>query len=214
MGALDTNVVERVKERFHANCRDLLHEACERLYNKGIISTEVKEEDISAYIKLCIKESKTAQTKHIGLATEVQLYNWDTLLTNTVKKSPRIDLQFCTWFRKDEYSFYVEAKILVEHNVKKTKGSLNAKRLQRRYIKTGIDNYASGRYPQKGCLLGYVLEGDARNIIDGINRMLTLRKRDGETICITSEDEKWREAQSKHKNGELTLTHYFAKFSE
>jgi len=215
MGRLDTNVVSIEKERFSANCRDLLREACEHLYQKGIITTDVQDETISAYIKLCIKESETARARNIGLATEVQLYDWASLSAHSVKQSPRIDMKFCTWSRNDELSFYVEAKILVEHNVKRTTGSLNAKNLQRRYIKTGIDNYVYGRYPQKGCILGYVLEGDAHNITEGINRLLSLNKREDECICISCvKEDKWIEAMSKLKKGTLTLTHYFARFSK
>lgn len=212
---LDKVVIEQVKKAFYANCIELLRQACEHLFQEKTITIDSQEGTISAYILIDIKESETAKAHNISLNSESQLYDRKFLQIHTVQQSPRIDLKFSTWGKNDEFSFYVEAKILVEHNAKKTKGSLNAKRLQRRYIKTGIDNYVNGKYPQKGCMLGYVLEGCPRNIIDGINGMLTLDDRKGENIVLKSGEEKiWLEAQSTHKNGELLLAHYFAKFCD
>jgi hypothetical protein len=51
----------------------------------------------------------------------------------------------------------------------------------KRYIEMGIANFLCGRYP-KGCLLGYVLNGESAKVVDMINQGLTSANREKEIL--------------------------------
>ena len=93
----------------------------------------------------------------------------------------RIDLKISgNWIYEDVY-YGIEAKILVEKNWKKR----NAKKLFKRYIRTGIDNFVDGHYSAKvprGCITGYIVQGNAANIANNINDILVGCKRRKEIL--------------------------------
>ena len=68
---------------------------------------------------------------------------------------------------------------------KSTSATIDAHKLRKRYIKTGIANFTSGRYPN-GCLLGYVVEGNTHKIVELLNKILIAEKRTKEILVNSS----------------------------
>lgn len=95
--------------------------------------------------------------------------------------APRIDIKISGgWVQEDVY-YGLEAKILVEMDWKKRRANY----LLNRYINTGIGNFINGRYSHemsRGCLTGYVLQGNIPEIVSKINNLLLKDGRNKEVI--------------------------------
>jgi hypothetical protein len=78
---------------------------------------------------------------------------------------PHIDLCF-RGFEPGNYYFGIEAKKLID----------NDNQLIERYIRTGIENYTTGRYgsgSSKNAILGYILSGDVDVIVNKIKKRVS-----------------------------------------
>ncbi len=201
---------------FCMNCITLIGEACADLKKEDKISIDCEEENITANIKSHIEKNPNAMRQMIFVADEVRLYTTDILDgKKKSKNAPRIDLVLQgTWDNIQRVNYYVEAKILILCNCRKTgqKSLIRAIDKQKRYIKTGIDNFCNGTYPINGSILGYVLEGEYAEIVSKINMLLKKANRETELLVnkpcgIVGIDACYF---SKHAN--LFLDHYFVCF--
>jgi hypothetical protein len=167
---LDSEYVGSALQILEKRCLTLLCEGYNEVVSMKKISVDWEEEDISMELILCLEGNQNRKTWNISINPEHRLYSRHTV---SAKKAPRIDFSFSCWMPQ-EYKYFAEAKILIETDVHKTgrKSKTTAKSLLKRYIKTGIDSYLSGKYPVNGCLVGYVLQGKIENIIDCLNRYL------------------------------------------
>jgi len=150
--------------------------------------SEYSENDITAQLVGIMKNNPQRREMQISINRESYLDSDGTF--DGIEKadsSPRIDLKYTTWDSKDEYEYFMEAKNLAENNWLKNNHTLiNAERLRRRYITTGIDNFKNGKYSD-GCLLGYILEGNSNNIIEKINKSLEQENRITECLMRSNE---------------------------
>lgn len=219
IGQLDSTFTNDFEYCFRSNCLLLIGEAYDWLKTNGEVSVDWDEETITANIFTHIDESEKAICWNISVSDECRIYN-QAILKNKkkAKSAPRIDLKLATnWVEgRKRIAFYVEAKNLIENNCRKSnrKSLLNANRIQTRYISTGIDHFVLGGYPENGCMLGYVVEGEAVSIIDHLNAALQNSSRDAEVIKKTNVAIPYLDSEymSSHNNGYL-LYHYFLKFS-
>ncbi len=187
IGSLGSDIVSQFQESFETNCLSLFGEAYVHINNVLDISVDWEEENISANFFNYIDNSERAISLNINISDEHRLYYQDILSgQKTAKSASRIDFRLTTnWTQvKRRFEFYIEAKNLIEEDcVKKgRKSKLIAKSNHDRYIKTGIDNFVSNKYPQNGCLIGYVLQGDPENIVSKINSILDLSERNSENL--------------------------------
>jgi len=218
ISSLNSDIISQFQESFENNCLSLFGEAYTHISNTLDISVDWEEENISANFFDYIDKSERAIGLNINISDEHRLYYQNILSGQTTAKSAsRIDFRLTTnWTQvKRRCEFYIEAKNLIEDNcVKKgRKSKLNAKKIQERYINTGIDNFISDKYPQNGCLIGYVLQGNPENIVAKINSQLDLLTRNSENL-------KQQECQienlfyyfiSSHEK-QKNLKHYLIKF--
>ena len=171
---------------FCMNCISLIGEACDTLKKENKVSIDWEEENITANIKSHIEKSPNAIRQMIFVADEVRLYTTDILDgKRKSKNAPRIDLVLQgTWDNTLKINYYVETKILILHNCKKIgrKSLISAIGKQKRYIKTGIDNFCNGTYPVNGSMLGYILEGESSEIVSKINTLLKKADRKNEQL--------------------------------
>lgn len=202
---------------FRMNCLSLIGEACDALKKEGHVSIDWEEENITANIKNHIEKNPSAIIQMIFVADEVRLYTSDILAgKKKSRNAPRIDLVLQrTWNNTKRINYYVEAKILILHNCKKTgrKSPISATGKQKRYIKTGIDNFRDGTYPANGAMLGYILEGEPTEIVSGINRLLRKAGRGAELLVnepckIIGIDACYSSVHTKSR-----LEHFFVRFS-
>lgn len=201
---------------FCMNCISLIGEACDALKKGSKVSIDWEEENITANIKNHIEKNPSAIGQMIFVADEVRLYTSDILDgKKKSKNAPRIDLVLQgTWDNNQRINYYVETKILILRNCRKTgrKSQISAIGKQKRYIKTGIDNFCNGTYPVNGSMLGYIMEGDSYEIVSSINMLLKKSDREAEQLVnkpctVVGIDACYTSVHTNFK-----LNHYFVCF--
>lgn len=167
-----------------------------------------------------IYENEKAIAWNINVSDECRLYH-QAILNNKIRARSafRIDLKLSTnWIKATKrVCYFVEAKNLIENNCTKQgrKSKLSAKKIQERYISTGIDHFILGDYPANGCMLGYIIEGTTTRIVENINEILFQKTRSNETLKKKELDIPYLEEAyiSVHLN-DYVLHHYFLQFSK
>jgi len=216
---LNAEIISQFQVSFETNCLSLFAEAYMYINGNLSITVDWEEENISANFFDYIDKSENTIGLNINISDEHRLYYQDILSgKTTAKTASRIDFRLTTnWTKvRHRFEFFIEAKNLIENDCfkKGRKSRLSAIKNHKRYISTGIDSFISNKYRQKGCLIGYVLEGTAINIVTKINSLLYLAGRSSEKlqkeICEIAVFSNY--FTSVHNN-ELKLKHYLIEFS-
>ena len=170
--ALNKDIVFAFRKGFEDRCYQLLIQAFNSSVTEKIIQTDWDENDITSELHEHINSNPLRLKWEISTNVEshLQKENIDKK-KGFASKLPRIDLRFNRISSNLEYTYYFEAKNLKE----------NSSKLKRRYIKTGINNFISKKY-ENGSLVGYLLEGDLNNTVQGINKLLKKDKRNLEYL--------------------------------
>jgi len=195
----------------------VLIEAYKIIILKSKYDLDWEEEQFSAYIFPFMQATGLAKKHNLVIGIEEKLLQKNKLPigNNNPKKAPRIDIYIASWlFKKDDISkYYFEAKNLSQNPRSKSTGTkVDANALQRRYIKTGIENFRKDRY-YDGSLVGYVLEGEIDAIVDKLNERLL---KDSNTIDKITKTKKDYSYESKHLTKlkeEMIIKHIFLKFN-
>lgn len=220
-GLLNKDIISDFENSFRTNCLILIGEAYKWLKDtKKNITVDWDEETISANIFTHISENEKAIAWNINVSDECRLYH-QAILNNKIRARSafRIDLKLSTnWIKATKrVCYFVEAKNLIENNCTKQgrKSKLSAKKIQERYISTGIDHFILGDYPANGCMLGYIIEGTTKRIVENINEILFQKTRSNETLKKKELDIPYLEEAyiSVHLN-DYVLHHYFLQFSK
>jgi hypothetical protein len=169
---LQNKVKNAFRIGFENRCLRLLVAAYKNAIQDKTISLDWNENDITAQLYEYINNNQIRINWSIISNVEQHLPKQSiNKKKGFAAKFPRIDLRFVTIESKLEFQYFFEAK-----NLKK-----NSYALKRRYITTGIDNFISKKYTN-GCLVGYLLEGDIENTINGINSLLVKGNRENEIL--------------------------------
>lgn len=169
--ALNDNIYENFKNAFEQKCFQLIVEAYQISLTQEIIQLDWNENDISSELHEAINENPLRVKWKVSSNVEQHIPKEITKEKGFADKFPRIDFKLTSFVSEYEFKYFFEAKNLKE----------NDSSLKRRYIDTGIDNFVSEKYP-KGSLVGYLLEGEKNNTVNGINSLLTKDKRHTETL--------------------------------
>lgn len=175
MMALNTIVYEKFKNAFEQKCCQLIIEAYQTSLTEKVIQLDWNENDISSEIHKNIKENPLRKKWKVSTNVEADIPKDIPKEKGFSDKFPRIDFRFTTFSKSEEYEYFFEAK-----NLKQNDSSL-----KRRYIKTGINNFTSGKY-ENGSLVGYLLEGKIDETINGINALIVKDKRNSEILNLAS----------------------------
>lgn len=214
VGTINSTITGKIKSLFEKRCVEMIEWACKTLKNQKTIDMDWGEENITANIFVLIHESQKSIDYDIHPECEFPFYDEDILNNKKKAKSAhRIDLVFQYNWQGHRFSFYMEAKNLIEMDVLKTgrKRKTKASVILNRYIDTGIDHYVKKYYPF-GCILGYVLIGSISGIIEGINTILEKNGRSDERLQYRSGDEPWVRCESHHSSLAKPIEHYLFKF--
>lgn len=129
------------------------------------------------------------------------LQHGDKALTKSVGQPPTIDFCFRTWEIKDEY-YGVECKNLYESDQSCIK----------RYVKTGVGNYISGRYGSSSSvssIAGYILSGSPDRIISDLKKeMPSLSPHMNLTKELLIEDEQYKSMHVSEIDGICIAIHH------
>ncbi|MBP7172786.1 MULTISPECIES: hypothetical protein [Chryseobacterium group] len=167
---------EIYRRAFEDDCIELVVNA----YNLAIVEkkyqTDWLENDFSELLCYYVNESQFSIDKGITCKTENKLFsNAENQTKGFADKLPRIDFVYFKIWKEQRFHYYMEAKRLKEKDSK----------LKRSYIKEGMQRYLSEKYPM-GCMLGYLLEGNADETKNGINSLLIKDKRNSEVLNLES----------------------------
>lgn len=185
--ALDSTVYNQFKRAFEQICFQLIIEAYQTSLTGRVVKLDWNENDISSELHRHIKENPLRLKYRIFSHIEAHIPKNTPKEKGFADKFPRIDFCMATFALADEYEYFLEAKNLKENDAV----------LKRRYIDTGIDNFVSGKYVN-GSLVGYLLEGRAKETIDGINKLLKKDKRYSEVLIPKKNDQLKFYYESRH----------------
>lgn len=216
-GVFNGSLVGKVQESFEYNCLSLFGEAYAHIKENAGITLDWDEENISANFFEYIDKSENASKLNINIENEYRLNDIDILSgLKVAKKASRIDFRMTCNFEQPKTVYFIEAKNLIETDCYKTGRTsiIKAKEKHERYINTGIDHFVTGKYPQKGCIVGYVIQGEPTMIVEKINICLQKDNRISDYLqpvecTIPNLDFCY---QSKHPNG-INIKHFLLKFS-
>jgi hypothetical protein len=216
-GKLKPSIVQDFENSFILNCLTLFGEAFLFIKENQSITIDWEEENISANFFDYIDKSEQAIIWNINIADEHRLY-YNSILTGKkpAKTASRIDFRLSTnWIeRRKRFEFFIETKNLIEIDCFKAgrKTKVSAQKLQERYIETGIDNFVSGKYPNKGCLVGYILQGMPESIVLMINSCLRNQNRLEEQLIKISNEIPYIDYSFKSFHERFELRHYLLQF--
>lgn len=202
-------MMSRVKQAFENSfrfmCLQLLMEAYNYAIKNQTINLSWEENDITAELHKHIDENQSRLEWNGGIATNVEHHipnDSSDKEKGYAAKYPRIDLRYVTIYSAKEYKYFFEAKNLKQ----------SCSKLRRRYISTGIDNFVKGKY-SNGSLIGYLLEGEVKTAVAGINTLLEKDGRSAEIMkkkcCQTCNDS----YESTHTPIGI-LSHYILDFKK
>jgi hypothetical protein len=175
LGQLNIKYANILRQQFEFRCLNLIIQAYQAAYISKTVTPIFDEEDITEVLNNFLDDNPQRIEWQIATNTENRLRNDKiTKVKGFSKQAARIDLRFTTMTSSMEYRYYMEAKNL----------KIKSSALKRRYIKTGIDNYISTKY-NDGFLVGYVLQGNISNNIDGVNKLLIKDSRGAEIITLS-----------------------------
>lgn len=163
--------ISLVRSGFEYKCLFVLIESYHIMKASGRFDPSWKENKFTQTLVSHIKGSELSKKWELSAVRESYL---DELSTeDDPDKAPRIDLQFSNWTNHVNFEYFVEFKNLSENDwIKSTGAKVKANALIKRYVTTGIKHFASGYYPQNGCLCGYVTQGDTEGIVSKLNAIL------------------------------------------
>lgn len=169
---LDKNIGLAFRKSFEDKCHQLIVIAYKKIVSDKKNVTSLLENDISAILNENIKLSSKSIEWKIFSKTENYIFkgNQDTE-KGFADKLSRIDFVFSVFTSDAMLEYFIEAKKLKE----------NDSQYKRRYIKTGVDSFISGKY-DNGCLVGYLVEGDLNKTVQGINSLLKKDTRVSESL--------------------------------
>ncbi len=183
-----SDVLPNVDSNFEQACLWIMTEAFKRMKREKRYELTWKETCFSACLVGYMRKIRHEKDWRLRIDPESHLYREEMLkCTEDPDTAPRIDIKISGgWVHEDVY-YGIEGKILVENNWR----TRDANKLHRRYIATGIDHFVNGRYSDKmgiGCMVGYVVQGNASEIASKINNLLIRDGRNKENIMLHAID--------------------------
>lgn len=175
-GNLTTSIFLNFQNKFKKRCITLFVEAYQTSILTKSILLDFDENDISAILFNYIDENPNRIKWSISTNPENHLFDKSAkLVKGFAAKFSRIDMRYSTFWKGEEYKYFVEAKNL----------KANDSSLKRRYINTGIDNFLTGGkyFNCDGLLVGYILDGNIEDCFIGINKLLEKDNRKTEVLA-------------------------------
>lgn len=155
---------EEAIEAFQIEVFNLISEAYQIIKTPSKITEKPDETQISislfAALKVLCSNGSWVNCEHHEFTEEI---------FEGSKKSisaKRFDLYFGNWNTPKRIEYGIEAKLLVENDYL----GLKSKFLVEEYVsERGMNKYITGIYKQRGCMIGYIVEGETTLIVNKIN---------------------------------------------
>ncbi len=161
---------EEVLESFQAQVFDLISMAYNTIRTPGPIKENTDETLISIQLFHALKV--VSSKEEIPLTIIIENSEITDQISRGVKRlitAKRYDILFESWNSKHPVVFGVEAKLLIENDFRGRMVST----LVREYVsEAGMGKYINGLYKRRGCMIGYIIEGNIPNIVEKINNQI------------------------------------------
>lgn len=212
-----SEVLPNVDSNFEQACLWIMTEAFKGMKEEKRYDLTWKETRFSACLVGYMQKIRQQNDIRLRIDPESHLYRGEILKgIEDPDTASRIDIKISGGWVKEDVYYGIEGKILVEKDWRTRDASF----LRRRYIATGIDNFVTGQYSDKmdrGCMVGYVVQGSASEIASEINNLLILDRRNKEKMLNRHSINGCSDCyQSKHirttDNKEIELRHIFLTF--
>jgi hypothetical protein len=200
--AINVDVCEAFRNTFEQRCFQLIIGAYKTSLNEKVIQLDWIENDISSELLRHIIENPLRRKWKVSTNVEAKIPKDIPRTKGFADKLPRIDFRLTTFISAYEYEYFFEAKNLKQ----------NDSALKRRYIDTGINNFASKKYTN-GSLIGYLLEGKTNETVEGINSLLAKDGRNTEILKSVENRSLKTYFESNHSNIGI-LKHLFFDFTD
>jgi len=205
-------------KNFEILCISLLVDAYKSALKDKLFDVDWKENSFTKYLVSFIHTNPVTAKNKLFVKLQPEPENDNLPIEGTKDdpdRQPRIDIWYGS-YGKTRNEYYIEAKNICNNDWKKGNGSkVSASKLKRRYIITGIENFVTGRYP-KGCLVGYVINSNTVDCVNGINKLLKKDNRQNETLVkytILKGFENSFTSTHSQKMETILLKHIFLEFS-
>lgn len=161
---------EEAFETFQIKIFDLINDAYNAIKTTEPFNENPDEPSISASLFCALKLIAKREIFPVTVVPEYhELTNNIYSGTERPNTAKRYDIYFENWNSKNPIEFGVEAKLLIENDFK----GRAATSLIREYVSdAGMGKYINGIYKKRGCMVGYVVEGDIPAIIIKINKQI------------------------------------------
>ncbi len=174
--ALNDIIVNKFRKSFEEDCIELIINAYLTSVSEKEYQLNWLENDFSELLCYYVNRNQLSISKGITCKTEKKLFS----KSNNIEKGfadklPRIDFVYTKIWGNLRFDCFMEAKRIKENDTN----------LKKAYIKEGMDRFISTKYPI-GCMLGYLLEGNVKETIIGINSLLEKDKRNSEILDLKS----------------------------
>jgi hypothetical protein len=157
-------------ESFQLKLFDLIYMAYNTIKTPEPIVDNPDETEISVSLFIALKH--ISSRKGIPLTVMIEGFEVsDEISIGAIRllSAKRYDIYFESWYSKSHVEYGVEAKLLIENDFL----SRIASTLIREYVSdSGMGKYINGIYKKRGCMVGYIVEGNISNIIKKINKQI------------------------------------------
>ena len=189
MSKISTKVQQEFRSAFAHRCIEAVQKGYDRMRLDKRYQVYWEEDNFTICLVETIKATKFLNQHRISVNHQPPVYSEQMAFAGeNPLNAPRVDFKFSEYHGPIEYNYYMEAKNLSEKDWKKPIGTKVRAAYQRdRYIRTGIENYLSGRYPE-GCLVAYVVNGKEANVLNALNRSIVSRQKDSPHIGLVQKD--------------------------
>lgn len=205
---------EELFESFQVQFIDLIHKAYRRIKTPDPFLDKPDETQIS--LSLFDALDMIIEQDNLPCFVVPELHEYTEEIRRGKKSTltaKRYDLCFKSWSTPRKVKFGVEAKLLIENN---SFGRLTATLINEYVSQKGMGKFINGIYKNRGCMVGYVVEGEIATIVERINHRI-------ETI-LTKDQRLFRDTSKKFQSDELyksehtpkldyTLYHLMLQFS-
>ncbi|MDR2286248.1 MAG: hypothetical protein LBE04_02040 [Prevotellaceae bacterium] len=175
-GVINAIVASSFIYEFERRCIDLLSDAYEAVQVSNKIDTGSAEEYISAVMFDYIDKSPQAVKWHIDIVPEYRKYKNEILKGKKVKKAaPQIRLKFDGW-ANTSLEYFVETQNIVEFIPPEKKKARQRNPIvisdsHKQYL-VKVSNCLLDKYPDRGCMVAYILKGDTKYTVNCLNHCL------------------------------------------
>lgn len=157
-----------VLDAFEAQLFELIEKAYSAIKTSEPIGKNVDEPSISISLYEALRNLRVLNSIPVTVTLE-RVEITDDISSGILKpkSSKKYDIYFENWNSKSHVEYGIEAKLLIENNFM----NKVAKTLIREYVgDAGMQKFINGLYKKRGCMVGYVIEGEVGNIVIEINK--------------------------------------------